>query len=134
MSNEYMSYYTLTDIMNILKISKQTAYDFVKKTALEQKPFRVFKILSQYRIPSKSFDSWFYGSSENHEKTALKDGVYDIKEIMPILNLSKQTSYNFIKKVYREQKPFRVLKILSIYRIPKSAFHIWLKEISNDTL
>ncbi|RCX21106.1 excisionase family DNA binding protein [Anaerobacterium chartisolvens] len=45
--------YTVYDIMQILNISKNVAYDLVK-----QKGFPAIRIKSSYRIPKKGFDSW----------------------------------------------------------------------------
>lgn len=50
--------YTVKDVMLLLGISRSAAYDYVKKVEEEQKPFRVIKIGSSYRIPKESFDKW----------------------------------------------------------------------------
>ena len=52
--------------------------------------------------------------------------VYNIAEIQKLLGLGRTKTYNFLEKVYREQKPFRVIKIGKLYRIPKEAFDNWL--------
>ena len=53
--------------------------------------------------------------------------VYDINDIQKILGIKRTAAYSFIKKAYDEQKPFRVLKIGSVYRIPCTEFDHWLK-------
>ena len=52
--------------------------------------------------------------------------VYNIAEIQKLLGLGRTKTYNFLEKVYKEQKPFRVIKIGKLYRIPKEAFDNWL--------
>lgn len=54
--------------------------------------------------------------------------VYEVEEIQAILNISRTKVYQFIKKVYKDQRPFKVIKIGNIYRIPKSSFDHWLDE------
>lgn len=48
--------YTVQDIMDILCISKTSAYKFIK----DKPPFKVIKIGDSYRISKESFDKWFY--------------------------------------------------------------------------
>jgi hypothetical protein len=43
--------YTVTEIQNILKISKNVAYDLIK-----QERFPVVKIKSTYRVPVRAFE------------------------------------------------------------------------------
>lgn len=50
--------YDVKDIQNILGISRNGAYDFIKRTHDTGKPFRVLKIGGSYRIPKISFDTW----------------------------------------------------------------------------
>ena len=45
--------YTVKEVMDILKISKNTAYDLIK-----QEGFPVIKIKNTYRIPKVAFDEW----------------------------------------------------------------------------
>lgn len=45
--------YTVNDIMDILNIGKNTAYDLIK-----QERFPVIKIKSVFRIPKKGFEEW----------------------------------------------------------------------------
>lgn len=53
--------------------------------------------------------------------------VYDMNDIQRLLSIKRTAAYSFIKKAYAEQKPFRVLKIGSVYRIPCAEFDRWLK-------
>ena len=51
--------------------------------------------------------------------------VYSISEIKDILGVSRTKAYEYIKKVYEEKKPFRVIKVGGNYRIIKSSFDKW---------
>lgn len=50
--------YEVKDIQDILGISRNGAYEFVRKAYDTRKPFRVIKIGGSYRIPKISFDAW----------------------------------------------------------------------------
>ena len=52
--------------------------------------------------------------------------VYDLADIQKLLKIGRTASYDFIAKVYKEGHPFPVLKIGSMYRIPKERFDMWL--------
>lgn len=54
--------------------------------------------------------------------------VYEVEEIQEILNVGRTKIYEFIKKVHKEQQPFKVIKIGNLYRIPKKSFDQWLDE------
>lgn len=49
--------------------------------------------------------------------------VYTISEVQELLNIGKNTAYDFIKKA-----PFPVIKIGTTYRIPKDGFDRWLQQ------
>lgn len=53
--------YDLADIQKRLKISRTTAYDFVRKVYKEKGPFPVLKIGKMYRIPKAGFEQWISG-------------------------------------------------------------------------
>lgn len=55
--------------------------------------------------------------------------VYDLKDIMSIMGLGRSSAYTWIKQVYTDQKPFRVIKVGAIYKIPKQSFDAWLNTI-----
>ena len=61
MIDENKQVYTVQEIMNILSISKNTAYNIIKNNP----PFKVFNIGNVYRINKKSFDNWLDGCNEN---------------------------------------------------------------------
>jgi len=54
--------YMVSDIVDILGISKSKAYDFVRDAYKNGDSFRVIKIAGTYRIPKKNFDQWLQGS------------------------------------------------------------------------
>lgn len=66
---------------------------------------------------------------KNMGKTKINPGVYDIKDIMDIMGLGRTSAYAWIGSVYEEQKPFRVLKIGGIYKVPKKSFDAWLDAV-----
>lgn len=49
--------------------------------------------------------------------------VYTVAEIQKILKVSKNVAYDLIK-----EDLFPVIKIKSLYRIPKKGFHEWLNK------
>ena len=52
--------------------------------------------------------------------------VYDLADIQRMLKIGRTASYDFIAKVYKEGRPFPVLRVGSMYRIPKAGFDLWL--------
>lgn len=52
--------------------------------------------------------------------------VYSISDIQKLLGLGRTKTYNFLEEVYKNQEPFRVIKIGKLYRIPKDSFDRWL--------
>lgn len=52
--------------------------------------------------------------------------VYSISEVQDMLGVSRTKAYEYIKKVYEDKKPFRVIKVGGNYRIKKSSFDRWL--------
>ena len=62
----------------------------------------------------------------------MEQRVYSISDVQEILGVSRTKAYEYIKKVYQDQKPFRVIKVGGNYRIPKSGFDRWLEGSSMD--
>ncbi|MCD7967512.1 MAG: helix-turn-helix domain-containing protein [Clostridiaceae bacterium] len=63
-------------------------------------------------------------------KASLDDSekkVYEVKEIQEMLGISRNGAYDFVKRAYKDGKPFRVIKIGGNYRIPKISFDTWLE-------
>lgn len=57
----------------------------------------------------------------------LEKQVYDADDIQKLLGIGRSKAYAFLDEVYEKQKPFRVIKIGRLYRIPKEAFDKWLR-------
>ena len=51
--------------------------------------------------------------------------VYDASDIQKILGIGRSMTYVFLEQVYKEQTPFKVIKIGKLYRIPKKSFDEW---------
>lgn len=56
----------------------------------------------------------------------MEQKVYSISDVQEILGVSRTKAYEYIKKVYEEKKPFRVIKVGNNYRISKASFDRWL--------
>ena len=54
--------------------------------------------------------------------------VYEVEDIQEILNIGRTKVYAFIQETYKTQKPFKVIKIGNVYRIPKDSFDRWLND------
>lgn len=52
--------------------------------------------------------------------------VYNVEDIQKLLSLGRNSTYAFLDKVYKEQKPFKVLKFGKSIRVPKVSFDNWL--------
>ena len=52
--------------------------------------------------------------------------VYTAEDIQKILGLGRSVAYRFLEKTFYEQKPFKVLKVGKMYRVPKKWFDEWL--------
>lgn len=52
--------------------------------------------------------------------------VYEVEEIQELLGVSRSTVYEYVREVYKSQKPFIIIKIGNLYRIPKIPFDNWL--------
>ena len=63
------------------------------------------------------------GNSTDKEKR-----VYEVEDIQEILNIGRTKVYAFIQETYKTQKPFKVIKIGNVYRIPKVSFDRWLND------
>lgn len=56
----------------------------------------------------------------------MEQKVYSVADIREILGLSENKAYAFISECYKNQAPFRVLKIGREYKIPIVSFDQWL--------
>lgn len=57
--------------------------------------------------------------------------VYDVSDIQKILNIGRSKTYEFLDETYNMQKPFIVLRIGKLYKIPKESFDSWINGESN---
>lgn len=53
--------------------------------------------------------------------------VYTTRDIMELLDISKNKTNEIVKRAYENKGPFRVIKVGSDYRIPKKSFDEWLE-------
>ncbi len=53
--------------------------------------------------------------------------VYDAEDIQKLLGFGRSKAYAFLDEAYVKQKPFRVIRIGRLYRVPKEAFDRWLR-------
>lgn len=52
--------------------------------------------------------------------------VYSVSDIQKLLGLGRTKTYIFLEEVYKNNEPFRVIKIGKLYKIPKDSFDKWL--------
>jgi hypothetical protein len=58
--------------------------------------------------------------------------VYLATDIQRALGLGRSTTYEYLRRVYKTQQPFRVIKIGKVFRIPKKSFDRWLYADSEE--
>lgn len=54
---------------------------------------------------------------------------YSVEDIGKILKISRSMSYKYIKEVYKDQKPFKVIKVGKMYRVNQKSFDNWINEV-----
>lgn len=52
--------------------------------------------------------------------------VYEVVDIQKMLGLGRTKTYEFLEEVYKNQKPFNVIRIGKLYKIPKNSFDQWV--------
>lgn len=57
--------------------------------------------------------------------------VYDPIDIQKILGLGRSKVYEFLDEIYANQKPFRVIRVGRLYKIPKKSFDKWVDSDRN---
>lgn len=60
------------------------------------------------------------------ETTRKEQGVYLAEDIQAVLGLGRSKTYEYLQEVYRNQSPFRVIKVGRLFRVPKNSFDNWL--------
>ena len=58
--------------------------------------------------------------------------VYCADYIQAVLKLGKSKTYQYLAQVYEKQKPFRVIKIGKLFRVPKQSFDDWFYGRTKD--
>lgn len=52
--------------------------------------------------------------------------VYLASDIQRALSLGRSKTYQFLDEVYKNQGPFRVIKVGKLFRVPKKSFDEWI--------
>lgn len=60
--------YTITEVQEMLQISRTAVYQFIGDVYQKQEPFIIFKIGKSYRISKTSFDQWVNGQAKQLQK------------------------------------------------------------------
>lgn len=55
---------------------------------------------------------------------------YNAKDIQNILGIGRSRAYEYLKEVEKSGKPFKVIKIGTIYKIPIQSFNNWIQSMS----
>ena len=55
--------YTVTEMQQILNISRESAYRFVGEIYKNKDPFVILKIGKSFRIPKEYFDQWMHSKN-----------------------------------------------------------------------
>ncbi len=56
-------------------------------------------------------------------------GVYMAEDIQRMLNIGRSKTYEYLEEVYRNQQPFRVIKIGKLLRVPRKSFDDFLNSV-----
>ncbi|MEE0946983.1 MAG: helix-turn-helix domain-containing protein [Acutalibacteraceae bacterium] len=55
---------------------------------------------------------------------------YDAAEVFEMMGMKDTMGYNYLDKTMATGKPFAVIRIGKLYRIPKESFDSWIKRIN----
>lgn len=55
--------YTVTEMQEMLNISRESAYRFAGEVYQKQEPFVILKIGKSFRIPKEPFNRWMNGQT-----------------------------------------------------------------------
>jgi hypothetical protein len=61
--------------------------------------------------------------------TITEPNVYLAQDIQVMLGLGRTKTYEYLDEVYKEQKPFRVIKVGKLLRVPRNSFDAWLNSL-----
>lgn len=56
---------------------------------------------------------------------------YAAKEVFAMLGLKESKGYTYLDEAMVTGKPFAVIRIDKLYRIPKESFDAWMKQINH---
>lgn len=59
-----------------------------------------------------------------------KSLFYSAEEVIDMLSLGKTKGYAYLDKVMAAGKPFAVIRVDKLFRIPKESFDSWIKQIN----
>ena len=59
-----------------------------------------------------------------------KSLFYSAEEVIDMLGLGKTKGYDYLDKVMAAGKPFAVIRVDKLFRIPKESFDSWIKQIN----
>ena len=59
-----------------------------------------------------------------------KSLFYSAEEVIDMLGLGKTKGYAYLDKVMVAGKPFAVIRVDKLFRIPKESFDSWIKQIN----
>ena len=77
-------------------------------------------------IAARQHKDYDFNGEVNVSNTSEEKAVYTPEEIKSILSMSRAKTYSYLAEVAEKQKPFRVIKIGRLVRIPKIDFDKWL--------
>lgn len=63
---------------------------------------------------------------EEAKRMAEVKKVYDAEDIQRILGVGRTTTYDFLNRVLRDQRPFRVIRVGRQLRVPCKSFDDWI--------
>lgn len=61
-----------------------------------------------------------------------KSLFYSAEEVIDMLGLGKTKGYTYLDKVMAAGKPFAVIRVDKLFRIPKESFDSWIKQINQS--
>ena len=59
-----------------------------------------------------------------------KSLFYSAEEVIDMLGLGKTKGYAYLDKVMAAGKPFAVIRVDKLFRIPKESFDSWIRQLN----
>lgn len=104
--------YLMEEIARMPKISRQSAYENIKK----EKDIRIIKFGRNIRVDKRSFHEWFHGD----RGCGLPIEVYTAAQLSIMLRISRSTAYGLLENT----RYFRVIRLGGIVRAHKFSFEL----------